>query len=99
VQIEGCALQAVCEHALPGGRMPAAAFAEHLGVVDFTNLDVATAHGRPDARDAALATNGVRSAAEQQQETAPGVGVAARLDRQLADQVTMEQRRELGDCR
>ena len=71
-------------------------FAQHLRVVDLAQLDVAAGHRRPDAGDAAVGADRFRRSPEQQQERPPRLDVAAGMDRQLADQMAVEQRRELG---
>ena len=92
-------LQAGGDHAIPGRRLAAGALAQHLGVVDLAQLHVAAGHRRPHAGDAAVGAHRFRRSAEQQQERAPGVDVAAGMDRHLADEVAVQQRRELGERR
>ena len=56
-------------------------------------------HRRPEPGDASLGPDGVGGAAEEQQEGAPGLHLATRMNRQLANQMVVQQRRELGDRR
>ena len=75
---------------------PAVLFvAHHLGVVDFAQFEVLTGGRRPDARDAALRPQRVGRAAEQQQEIAPCLDVPSGIDGQGADDVAVQQFREL----
>ena len=99
VEIESHALQAIGEHLVPHGRLAARALAQHFGVVDLAQLDVPSRHRRPHARDAAVGANRLGRPREQKQEAAPGVGIAAGIDRQLADQVAMQQRGQFADRR
>ena len=77
--------------------MSASPFAEDLRVVDLSEVDVAACHRRPDAGNAAFGADAVRRATEQQEEAAPRLHVATRLDRQFADQVAVQQDGEFAD--
>ena len=99
VEIDDVALQTVGDDPLPHGGLAGRSFPQHLGVVDLAELDVLAGRRRPDPRDAALRAQRVGRAAEQQQEVAPRLEVAARVDRELADQMAVEELGKLGDRR
>ena len=77
--------------------LAAGPLAQHLRVVDFPQLQVAAGHGRPDASDPAVGSDRFRRSPEQQQEHPPRFDVAARVDRELSDQMTVEESRQLGE--
>ena len=79
------------------GRRAVAALAQHFRVVDLAQLDVPPGHRRPQPRDAALGADVFRRPSKQEQELAPRLDIAAGIDAQLANQVVVQQRRELGN--
>ena len=97
VQIETRPRQAVGDHLIPGRGLAALLLAKHFGVVDFPDLDCRTAIRRPETGDASLGRGRRPAPRREQQEGAPRLGVATRMNRQLADQMVVQERRELGD--
>ena len=96
-QRERVAREAAGEDLLPRGRLTARALAQDFGVVDFPQFHVSSRHRRPQTADAAVGANRFWRAAEQLQHTAPGVKVAAGMDRDLADEMIVQKAGELAD--
>ena len=65
--------------------------AQDLGVIDLLDLDARTAGGGPQPADAAVGTHVVGSAGQEEQQGAPGIGAGTGIDRERADEMTMEQ--------
>ena len=81
---------------LGGGRDPLL-LAQHLGVVDLLDLDARAAGRRPEVPDAAVGADVLGRTREQQQQRAPRLGVGARIQRQAADELAVQQLGQLGD--
>ena len=73
--------------------------AQDFGVVDLLDLEARPAGGGPQLRDSAIRPHFFRGPRQEQQQSAPGRRVRARIERHGADEVSMQQGRELGDCR
>jgi hypothetical protein len=99
VELEGAALQAVGDDAIPHRPVAAGALAQHLGVIDLAQLHVAARHRRPHARNAAVGAHRLRRSPEEHEEAPPRLDVAARVDGQVSDEMTVQERRQLGDRR
>ena len=83
---------------LGGGRDPLL-LAKHFGVVDFLDFDARTAGRRPQVLDAAVGAHVLGRTGEEQQQRAPRFGVDPGIQRQAADELTVQQLGELGDGR
>ena len=97
VEILGLPLQAVRHDAIPCGGFTRGALAQHFAVVDLAHLDGAAGHGRQHARDATIGADQFGSLGEEQQKRAPRVRVGAGPDGQLADEMRVKERRQLGE--
>ena len=73
--------------------------AQDLGIVDLADLEARPAGRGPELGHAAVGADFFRAARQQQQERAPRFGGGAGVDRQPADEVTVQQGRELGHGR
>ena len=90
--------RAAAMHAL-NRRCIALLLAEHLGVVDFLDLDARSARCRPEVGDAAVSPDVLRRPREQREERPPRGGVGAAVEGQGSDRITSQQLRELDDGR
>ena len=97
VEVRQLAFEIVIDDAIPVAVEPAAALAQHLGVVDLPELDRAAAGGHPGAHDAALAADVFRRPRDQAEERVPLVGREIAEQPQLADQMRVQQRGQFAE--
>ena len=88
-------MQAVGDDLLPDRGLAVFPLAQHFGVIDLPQLHMPAGHRRPCARDAAFVPNRLRCSRQEEKEGAPRLGIAAGVDRELADEMTVQQRGEL----
>ena len=98
VELRRPARHAVADDRLPARRLAAASFAQDLGVVDFLQLDGA---GAPAAAHSCAMPPSARTEAgdrpSSSRKLAPRLAVAAGCDRELADEMIVQERRQLAE--
>lgn len=82
---------------LPLRGLAAGAFAQHLGVVDLTDLEAAAPGRGPRLADAAVGNEILRGAAEQSEQRQPVLRVGVAAETQRADQPFVQQHGQLAD--
>ncbi len=76
---------------------PPLLFPQRFGVIDLLDLEAGFPGARPQTADAAVRAEVLRGTRKQEQEAAPGVGTGARVDRERANQVPVEESADLDD--
>ena len=85
-------VQAGANDVVPVRFLAAGALAENVGVIDFLQLEMALAGRRPQPSDAAGRAHLVERFREDVQEGQPAVGIGARVQRDEANHVVVQQR-------
>ena len=89
------AAQAMRDDVGPARAARGVALPQHLGVVDLAQLDMASLHPTPELRDAPFVPDVVRRPSDEHEKAPPRFDVAARVNRELADEMVVQQDREL----
>ena len=85
---------------VPLGTLAAAgALTQHIGVIDFANVEMRAAGSSPHLRDTPLRDQFVRGTSQQQQERVPVQRVGGAFHAENADQPFVQKARELADRR